>query len=270
GCGTEWLTREEVAERLPGTDDVLGASFNQRDGFLDPATVATAYARRARAKGAVVRTGTMVTGIEVSGGRATAVVLADGSRVGAGVVVNAAGAWAPLVAALYGGTLPILPWRSQIFTVHDVPPESLRYPMVIDFDGGKGYLHPEGLGLMIGMDNEGTAPLELEPKTDWSKLPAIVESLLSRMPGLESASAGRAWAGFLELTPDEDPVVGWTHLDNLYTSAGFSGHGLSIAPALAEQAALEIQGLAPEVDLEPFRLARFDRPGTRPEVLAMR
>ncbi len=272
GCETQFLTPTEVAEMVPGvrTDDLLGASFNPKDGFLDPATVASAFASRARAHGAVVRIGTAVTAIGTSGGRAVSLAVADGTRYGADVVVNAAGAWAPAVARLYGGDLPIEPWRSQIFTVQDVPEASLRYPMVIDFDGGKAYLHPEGQGLLIGMDNEDAAPVEWDPQPNWSKLPQVVETLVPRVPGLENASAVRAWAGFLEITPDEDPVVGWTHLDNVYTSAGFSGHGLSIAPALAAEVAREVQGLATTVDLGPYRLERFGRPNLRPEALAMR
>lgn len=272
GCETRFLTRDEVAEMVPGvrTDGLLGASFNPRDGFLDPATVASVFASRARERGAVVRTGRAVTAIETAGGRAVALTVADGSRYGAEVVVNASGAWAPEVARLYGGDLPIQPWRSQIFTVHDVPEPTRRYPMVIDFDGGKAYLHPEGPGLLIGMDNESAAPVEWDPQPDWSKLPQVVETLVPRVPGLENATAVRAWAGFLEITPDEDPVVGWTHLDNVYTTAGFSGHGLSIAPALASEVAREIQGLEPTVDLAPYRLDRFSRPNLRPEALAMR
>lgn len=272
GCETTFLTPAEVAEMVPGirTDDLLGASFNPRDGFLDPATVATAFARRARAQGALIRTGTKVTAIETSGARAVGLTVVDGTKYSAGVVVNAAGAWAPSIARLYGGDLPIQPWRSQILAVQDVPEQSLHYPMVIDFDAGKAYLHPEGPGLLIGMDNESAGPVEWEPQPDWSKIPQVIETLVPRMPALENATAVRAWAGFLEITPDEEPVVGWTHLDNIYTSAGFSGHGISIAPALAAEVALEVQGLPASTDLTPYRLERFSRSGLRPEALGMR
>ena len=63
--------------------------------------LALAVAERARARGAVLRTGCAVRRILVEGGRATGVELADGRTLGADVVVSGADA-----ASVYGGLLP--------------------------------------------------------------------------------------------------------------------------------------------------------------------
>jgi sarcosine oxidase subunit beta len=272
GVPSRFISTDEIAHLVPGvrTDDLLGASFCPKDGFLDPNTVTAAFANSARDAGATIRTNSAVTAIVEAGGRATQVRTVQGDTFAADVVVNAAGAWAPRVARLYGGELPIVAWRSQVFTIHDTPDFGQQLPMVIDFDSGKAYLHPEGPGLMVGMDNEGAAEPTWEPACDWSRFPDVAIRLTARMPALENARAVAGWAGFLELTPDEDPIVGWTHIANVYTAAGFSGHGISIAPGLAPEVAREVQGQAATLDLSPYRLERFDGGVHEPEPFAMR
>jgi sarcosine oxidase subunit beta len=272
GVPSTFISTDEIARLVPGmrTDDLLGASFCPTDGFLDPNTVTVAFANAAREAGATIRTHAPVTSFALVGDRVTEVRTERGEAFEADVVVNTAGVWAPRIAGLYGGDLPIIPWRSQVFTLHDTPDFGAQLPMVIDFDRGKTYFHPEGPGLQVGMDNEGTAEPTWEPVCDWGRFPDVAVGLATRVPALENARAVRGWAGFLELTPDEDPIVGWTHLANVYTAAGFSGHGISIAPGLAPEVAREIEGRPATLDLAPFRLARFASGVHEPEPFAMR
>ena len=104
-----------------------------------------------------------------------------------------------------------------------------------------------------------------EVSCDWSALPALVERLVHRVPVLEAARVTHGWAGLIETTPDDNPVVGWTHLDNVYTVAGFSGHGMCLAPGLAPHVAAEIRGGRPALDLAVYRLDRFERGGVEAE-----
>ncbi len=272
GVPSHILGREDVGELVAGivTDDLVGASYCPKDGFIDPPTVTQAFVAAARARGATIMPKSGLVSVRTAGDRAVEIETATGERFGIGILANTAGVWAPRVAAMYGATLPIQPWRSQTFMVTDTPDVGPRTPMVIDFDNGRAYFHPEGPGLLVGMDNEGMAEPEWEPQLDWSKFPDIAEAISRRLPAIADGSAASGWAGFLELTPDEDPIVGWTHLENVYTAAGFSGHGLSIAPGLAEQVGREIQGEPCTVDISSYRLERFAR-GARPaEGLSMR
>ena len=45
--------------------------------------------------------------------------------------------------------------------------------------------------------------------------------------------------------------------DGVYAIAGMSGHGLKLAPAIAECVAAELAGREPPIDLHPLRFARF-------------
>ena len=64
-----------------------------------------------------------------------------------------------------------------------MPAESTRYPMIIDFDGGKGYLHPEGPGLLIGMVVSLTS-LVAPPMANISMFVVMALVLLLRPSGL--------------------------------------------------------------------------------------
>src|ERR1044072_8764768 len=77
-CGlqhVEMVTREEIIKVIPQmiADDVLGGSFCSSDGFVDPYSVMTGFAKRARSQGARTWLETEVTAIDmdqagVSGG----------------------------------------------------------------------------------------------------------------------------------------------------------------------------------------------------------
>jgi sarcosine oxidase subunit beta len=256
---SRYLDTAEIAELVPGirVDDLRGGSFCPTDGYLDPYALVSGFADAARRAGAAIETNAQVIGMEVEGDRVTGVATMSGNRYVPNTVVNAAGAWAPTLARFYGGDLPILPWRSQIFVIDRIPDFGHRLPMTIDFDHGKAYFHGEGRGLLAGMDNETSTTLDWDVSCDWTKFVQIAERLAHRVPALESAEVTRGWAGFLEITPDDNPLVGWTDLDNVYTAAGFSGHGLSIAPGLAPEVAREVQRLPATIPLDAYRPSRF-------------
>ncbi len=73
------------------------------DAHVDAAMLARAYARAAEAAGATLRTGTTVTAVRTTGGRVTS-VMTDGGEIPCQIVVNAAGVWAPQIAAMVGIT----------------------------------------------------------------------------------------------------------------------------------------------------------------------
>jgi sarcosine oxidase subunit beta len=266
GAATRLVGLDEVERLLPGVnlDDLEGGAWGPDDGYLDPHSVVAGFAAGARRAGAVIVQDSPVTAIEARGGRAAGAI-AGGQALAFDVLVNAAGAWAPAVARLYGGSLPITARRSQIFVLDRSPAPGRTLPLVIDLVTGL-YLHSEGEGILSGL---GESPEVPEPPAsvacDWDELPLLVERLVHRVPQLESASVTHGWAGLIEVTPDDNPIVGWTHLDNVYTVAGFSGHGMCLAPGLSPQVAREIRGQQPELPLDAYRLERFETGGVEAE-----
>jgi sarcosine oxidase, subunit beta len=265
GVPTRLVGPDEIEVLVPGINlsDVEGGAHNPTDGYVDPNSMVAGFAAGARARGATILQDSPVAALETRGTRLTGVTTAS-ERIVPDVVVNAAGAWAPAIAALYGGSLPITARRNDIFVVDRSTAPNDVLPLTIDLVTGL-YFHSEGDGLVAGIAESFVAA---DPPdrvaVDWDMLPALVDRLVHRLPELASAGVSHGWAGFIETTPDDNPIVGWTHLDNVYTIAGFSGHGMCIAPGLAPLAAREIQGGPPE-HLEIYRLERFERGGVEPE-----
>jgi sarcosine oxidase subunit beta len=266
GVPTRLIGPDEVARLVPGikVTDVAGGAYNPTDGYVDPNSMVAGFAAGARALGAVILQESPVAAIETLGNRVTGVATASG-EIAPDVVLNAAGAWAPAVAALYGGTLPIIARRNDVFVLDRSPARGRFLPLTIDLITGF-YVHSEGEGLVAGPAESFavTNPPD-NVAVDWEVLRFLVERLVHRLPMLESAQVTHGWAGFIEATPDDNPVVGWTHLDNVYTMAGFSGHGMSLAPGLAPHVARELRGQTAELSLEIYRLERFERGDVAPE-----
>ena len=265
GVPTRMVGPDEVARLVPGINlaGVSGGAHNPTDGYVDPNSMVAGFAAGARARGATILQDSPVLAIESQGGRVKGVSVAA-ERIVPDVVVNAAGAWSPAVARLYGGSLPITARRNDIFVLDRSPAPERFLPLTIDLISGL-YFHSEGEGLVAGLA-ESVVFSDPPPTVavGWDMLPAMVERVVHRLPQLETAGVSHGWAGFIETTPDDNPVVGWTDLENVYTIAGFSGHGMCLAPGLAPLVAREIMG-APQDPLEIYRLERFERGGVEPE-----
>ena len=232
GVNTRMIGNDELAEIVPGinTADLKGAAHGPTDGYLDPNSMVAGYAAGARRAGVTILQDSPITAIETAGGRVTG-ALAGTTAIACDVLVNAAGAWSREIARLYEATLPITPRRNQIFVIDSTPAPGRHLPLTIDLTTGF-YLHSEGEGLVSGLAEAPEVPdAPANLGVDWDELPTLVERLIRRVPKLDAANVTHAWAGLIETTPDDNPVVGWTHLANVYTVAGFSGHGMSLAPA---------------------------------------
>lgn len=264
---TRLLTATEAQTIVPGlaVDDLAGAAYSPVDGYVDPRATTTAFARAARRAGATILEDWEVAAVESDHGRVTAVRSARGERLACGVLVNAAGVWAPRLAGLAGVRLPIEGRRAQAFFFDGRLRDGRLTPLVIDHEQGI-YLHSEGRGFLVGT-SETTGfddpPWTVEPEPGW--VGEVSRRLSRRVPELSSARFAHAWAGFLECTPDDNPLVGWGMVPNLYTVAGFSGHGMCLAPGVAAAAAQEIAGGSQHPDLDIYRLDRFERGTSRPE-----
>jgi sarcosine oxidase subunit beta len=130
-------------------------------------------------------------------------------------------------------------------------------PMTIEFATGL-YVHPESHGFLFGMaDRTEASSFNKTIDEDW--MATTVEALVARMPAFEDASVLRGWAGFYEVTPDDNPLLGWTGGPaGLAVAAGFSGHGFMQGPAIGRcMAELVLEGASSGIDISPFRPSRF-------------
>lgn len=258
GVPSRWVTPQEIAAINPHVilDDVYGGTFCPEDGWCDTYGATIGFAQAARALGVRIEEETPVSGIVVERGRVQGVETPAGN-VSAPLVIIAAGPQTRGVGAMAGVELPVDPYRRMSFITEpfDALPQTL--PMTIDFASGL-YVHPESHGFLFGMANR-EEPSSFNKTVDESWMATTVEALVARVPAFEEASILRGWAGFYEVTPDDNPLLGWVgEPEGLLVAAGFSGHGFMQGPAIGRcLAELIIDGAPRGIDLSPFRPTRF-------------
>ena len=258
GVPSRWVSPEEIATLNPYVvlDDIYGGTFCPEDGWCDTYGATIGFAQAARALGVQIEEETAVTGITVAGERVVGVQSAAGT-VSAPVVIVTAGPQTRGVGAMAGVDLSVDPYRRMSFITEPFAALPQSLPMTIDFASGL-YFHPESRGFLFGMGNR-EEPSSVDKTVDEAWMVTNVEALVARAPAFEEAGILRGWAGFYEMTPDDNPLLGWTGgPEGLAVAAGFSGHGFMQGPAIGRcMAELIIEGAASGIDISPFRPSRF-------------
>ncbi|HSS21381.1 MAG TPA: FAD-binding oxidoreductase [Pyrinomonadaceae bacterium] len=257
----ELVSREDIAKFVPQlrVDDIVGGTFCQTDGFVDPHSVMMGFMLNARARGVKLWLDTEVTGIEVDSARRISGVMTTRGLVSTKIVVNAAGAWAAQVAKFAGAELPVEPLRRQLVPTEPFAGLPQRFPMVIDMSTGF-HFRREGKGILLAWNDPDETP---GFKTDFD--PGFVEKILTRaadrVPALAEAEVNprRAWAGLYEMTPDHHAIIGpATDVAGLYFVNGFSGHGVMHSPASGRITAdLILEGSSKLVAAATLNVERF-------------
>ena len=104
----------------------------------------------------------------------------------------------------------------------------------------------------------------LDPDPDNDALRSALEAAGRLFPKLGTLEVAESWAGVIEATPDEIPVLCEVERPaGFYLASGLSGHGFGMGPAAGLlMSELVLDGKA-RVDMTPFRLSRFTD-GSRP------
>jgi sarcosine oxidase, subunit beta len=263
-CGlsnVEMVTREDILKTIPQLigDDVVGGSFCPTDGFVDPYSVMTGFAKRARDLGVRTWLETAVTGIDVKEGRVAGLETSRG-YVSTGAVVNAAGPWAAGVARLARVEIPVQPLRRQIVKTEPFEQLSSRLPMVIDMSSGF-HFRPEGSSYLLAWpDPEETYGFRTD--FDYGFIEKILTRAVSRVPVFADVEVNprRCWAGMYEMTPDHHAIIGAAPgVEGMFLANGFSGHGVMHSPATGKIVSeLILHGTSSFIDAPMLRAERFD------------
>ena len=185
-----------------------------------------------------------------------ALTLADGRSLHAGVLVNAAGAWADEVARLAGARpIGLQPYRRTVAQLRTSPAIPADLPLVLDLDE-RFYFKPQAGRLWLSPHDETpSAPCDAAPED------IDVAMAIARLEGVVDWTVERVehrWAGLRSFAPDRLPVYGFApDRPGFFWFAGQGGFGIQTAPAAAALgAALLGLGDSP-VDPAPFGPARL-------------
>lgn len=271
GAAVERWTLDVLRARVPGlyVDDLAFAVFGPKDGYANPAQVLRGFRAGAQREGAAFVHGELV-GVTRAAGRVTGarVRLADGGAldIDTATMVNAAGAFAARVGTAAGLELPIQPQRQHLFRAvlpHEWP---YRFPMVID-PGGAHWRHDDAIrpgesDRIVVARTRFDEPFGEHLDCDMARWEEDFRPpLVRRMPALADARLIEGWAGLYEVTPDHNPLLGeHPDLAGFLIAAGFSGHGLMLAPATGLAITEMIRdGASRTFDVSAFAPDRFAR-----------
>ena len=233
---------------------------------IDVGSLHAAYLRYARQRGVELKTRTRVEALARTAD-GDWLLTTTGDELTAGLIVNAAGAWADEVAALAAvAPVGITPFRRTLLQLRIGTATPAELPLVIDVSGdfyfkgeaeGKVWLSPHD---EIPDEPSDAAPEELDVAIAIDRLQHVVD-----WPIL---AVERKWAGLRSFAPDRLPVIGADPLvPDFFWLAGQGGFGIMTAPALAALAGGAIMGDDPDSlhagltglpDVAAFSPDRFD------------
>ena len=266
GVPLDFVTVSEARKRLPILHDrgIVAITWSPTDCNVEPSELPIGYCRAAEKLGAVLLPHTPATGFDVGSNGLEGVRTPRGT-IATRVVVDAAGAWARLVAAGLGGSLPVVPTRHQLLITEPIAGVGPEFPIARVIDANVYVRHERG-GLMLG----GYEADPLQPETlpdDVARLPLDIEvlwrlarSVSDQFPIFQDRAIRVAEhrGGLPTLTMDDRYLVGpLPGVAGAWVMSGCCVGGLSVSPALGEAIAEWIVNGAPALDLSDISPARF-------------
>jgi sarcosine oxidase subunit beta len=266
GVNTWLVTGDEIHEMAPylHAKDIPLAAYEPESGYADAHLTTMGFANAARRHGARIFQGVEVTAIERNGDRVTGVQTNEGA-IAAGNVVNAAGPWGGLVAAMADIELETTIMHHQVAVVE--APAELPWPHLTVIDRlHHTYLRPEtGRLTLVGAshDNYALTPDQLDRYSEnltYETMYRVLEHLCARMPAMETGAVRKGHAGIYLDSADRHALLGpAARVEGFYCAVGCSGHGFKEAPVVGQaMAELITNGRAEVVDIRPLRLTRFE------------
>jgi glycine/D-amino acid oxidase-like deaminating enzyme len=266
GVPIEFVSVADARRRLPilGERGIEAVTWSPTDCNVEPSELPLGYCRAAEKLGAVLLPHTPATGFEI-GARGVEAVRTPRGTIAAGAVVDAAGAWARVVAGALGVPLPVVPTRHQLLITEPIPGVGPHFPIARVIDANVYVRHERG-GLMLG----GYESDPLQPDAlpdDIAQLPLDIEVLwrLARSVGEQfpifddpTIRVAEHRGGLPTLTMDDRYLVGpLPGVPGAWVMSGCCVGGLSVSPALGEAIAAWIVDGAPALDCSDISPARF-------------
>ena len=266
GMGVEFdlLDPVECQRRHPliSTRGLLGALWDPMDGYIDPAQLCQALARRARKAGAEVYRFTQVTGLSQNTGGSWTVTTNKG-QIEAEIIVNAGGYRCNEIGALMGAILPVACMEHQFMLTEPLPEiQALTQSHGPDFEvplircpEADFYQRADKQGLLIGFYEQGCKTWGLDGidpaftmalcPDDLDRVVDVMAGAIARLPCLETAGIASIVNGPITYTPDGLPLVGpIAGKQNAYAITGLraglgegGGHGWLLAQMIANHCA---------------------------------
>jgi glycine/D-amino acid oxidase-like deaminating enzyme len=257
GLRAEILDEAGLREAEPYLSPGLpGALLVPDDVVLYPPSAARFLLERAPRDKIEVRTGVEVRALDPDGG----VVLADGTRISAGLTVNAAGCWSPGLTA----GLPVKKRKGHLVVTHRYP-GYVRHQIVelgylksahsVSSDSVAFNIQPRPNGqMLVGSSRQYGAE---HPDVEFGILRRMLARAAVYLPGIGGLTALRSWAGFRPATPDKLPYIGPSaEHRKIWLATGHEGLGITTSLATGRLLADMILNRPAEIPIAPYSPSR--------------
>ena len=205
---------------------------------IDVAALHAAFIKGLRRSGGEVRVRCEVLGLRFIDDRWR--LLTSSGPIRCRHVVNAAGAWADLIALMgHADPVGLRPLRRTAFTAGPYPQAS-GWPLVHDVRE-RYYFKPEGDGLLCSPADE-TPSEPVDARAQMLDVAGAIEEINSATT-LQIRAVRHEWAGLRTFAPDRGLVLGPDpQVAGLHWCAGQGGFGIQTAPAAGALVAALIDG----------------------------
>ena len=259
GVAVEILDEQSLAKAEPNLrPGLVGGLRVPGDSVIYPPCAAQFFVDQARSKGADLFLGEAVETITDEGVR-----LRSGTSIAAGLIVNSAGSWSPLLTP----GLEVKKRKGHL-VITDRYPNFLRHQLVelgylksahsLTADSVAFNIQPRKTGqLLIGSSRQyDVAGAGVDP----SIVTRMIERAIEYMPGLRKLSSLRTWTGFRAATPDKLPLIG-PHGEHkkLYLATGHEGLGITTSLGTAKLLVAQIMNRDTAIPVTPYLPTRVAR-----------
>jgi len=231
--------------------------------FLDPSTLALdvnaihqGYIRGLKRAGGEIVTDAEALRLERRDGKWQ--VETRAGTFAAPVVIDAAGAWADVVAERAGArTVGLVPKRRTVIAF-PLPEgvEGREWPVVFDTD--EEFYFKEDAGTVLGSpaDETQVPPQDVQPEMEDI---AITVERLERATTFKVTRILRSWAGLRSFVADHVPVAGYApDLEGFFWCAGQGGYGIETSYGLGRTAASLAEGEGVPEDVRALGVSEAD------------
>ena len=231
--------------------------------FLDPNTMSLdvnaihqGYLRGLKAAGGQVVTDAEAQAFERRSGKW--LVRTPVGEFAAPVVINAAGAWADVVAGRIGArSIGLVPKRRTVIAF--APPagtDTAHWPVV--FDAEEEWYFKADAGTILGSPGDETPSPPTDAQPEEIDVAITIERL-ERATTMQVRRIIRKWAGLRSFVADRVPVAGYDpRVEGYFWLAGQGGYGIETSAGLARCAASLAAGDGLPEDIRKLRVAEHD------------
>ena len=260
GLDSEMVSLAEIRRLVPIIDTgpnarypIIGGVFQRHAGIARHDAVAWGFARAADARGVDIIQNCAVTAIRQSGGRVTGVETGRGV-IAAKKVAFAVAGHSSVLANMLGLRLPIRTIPLQAFVsepmkpvLHTVLASAQLLVYVSQSDKGE---------LVLGGGHERFP--SYAQRGSLSHVEDAVAALVALIPRFSRVKMMRQWAGIIDLTPDDSPIIDRLPVAGAYMDGGWGTGGFKATPASGLCFAHLIATDRPHPAAAPFALRRFE------------